>query len=53
MFLYVYVFKADHMGLDNVSGGSPLEKADSFSEMVAFKQQLMLGGSAENQNRKE
>lgn len=53
MFLYVYVFKADHMGLDNVSGGSSLEKADSPSGMGVFKQQVMLGSSAKNQNRKE
>lgn len=41
------------MGLDNVSGGSLLEKTDSPSGMGVFKQQVMLGGSAENQNRKE
>ena len=53
MFLYVYVFRADHMGLDNVSGGSSLEKTDSPSGMGAFKHQVMLGSSAEHQNRKE
>lgn len=53
MFLYVYVCRADHMGLDNVSGGSSPEKTDSPSGMSAYKQQVMLGGSAENQNGKE